>query len=131
MADACRRTESATDGLDRMLQSMRVSETGREKRTHRACAGVSLPLLDGIARLRFELFHQVDAGVRAPSASSLRPPTRPGNVAGESDGVREASESSAGALVAGAAEPLKETAGWRTLAPVVGCGAARAVEIMG
>src|ERR1700761_6533908 len=42
VADACRHTEGATDGFNIALQSMAVSTTGEEKRTHRTCASIFL-----------------------------------------------------------------------------------------
>ena len=114
----------------RVYVSVKLAErNGRTERVWLYPSACSM----GIMCLRFELFHQVDAGVRAPSPSGLWPPTRAENVAGERerDGVREASGSSAGALGAEAAKLPNETAGMRALAAVVGCGAARGVEIMG
>ena len=72
----------------------------------------------GFMRLRFKLFHQVDEGAIAPSASAFLSATPAENV-GERDGVRVANENWAGALNAGA------MAGGPALAPVVDCGSAR------
>ena len=87
-----------------------------------------------LVRWRFELPHQADEGVRAPSPSDLWPPTRSGNTGGERDGVRETNADWASALVAGAPPPPRVKAGRCAVdlaLAVSGVGAARAMETKG
>lgn len=89
--------------------------------------------LIGAVRLRFELLHRVDKGVRATSPSDLLPPTCSGNLTGEreSDGAREeVREEDGNAVVAGAASPPRETVGRGALTPGVACGAEFVMEVI-
>ena len=83
-----------------------------------------------LVRWRFELPHQADEGMRAPSPSDLWPPTRSGNTGGERDGVRETNVDWASALVVGAPPPPRVTTVDLALA-VSGVGAARVMETRG
>ena len=80
--------------------------------------------------MRFKLFDQVDEGTIAPLPSKFWSPTPVGNAGGR-DGVRVVKENGNDALAAGAAEPLREAAGRLAVAPVVDCGAARSMEMIG
>jgi hypothetical protein len=100
-----------------------VGLTERNGHTERVWAYPSACSM-GFIRLRLKLFHQVNEGAIAPPPSEFWPPTRAGNVGG-CDGARTANLIWVGVLVAGAA------GGRRALVPVVNCGAARPMEMMG
>jgi hypothetical protein len=127
VADACRRAEDSSDGLDNTLAGLRISKTRKviagNGRTERVWAYPSA-CSTGIERLRFEFSaqgrgewmlrpHQVDA---LPSDSW--PPPRSGDVARERE--RDPNWNRPGALAAGA------PTGRYTLPSAVDCGAAGA-----